>query len=175
VRFAGVDVGKHHHVVAVLEEDGRKRVAGPLKLTADKAGFERLLSVLGEPGAVHMVMEASGHYGCNLFAWLAGNGQTVSVVNAALPARFARVELRRAKTDNVDAAGLARYGLAMRPAPSRLPDEETDLLRELARWRAGCVEDRGDKVRRLHRQMDLAFPEAGRDRRPFELRTPHPQ
>ncbi len=161
MRFAGVDVGKHNHSVAVLDEE-RRTLVKPRMFSEDAAGYERLLAVLGEPGAVHVVMEATGHYWRNLFAMLVANEHRVSVVNATIPARFAKMELRRAKTDSVDALGLARYGVAMRPPVTPVPDEVVARLKELGRWRSRCVQDQGDKVRQLHRQMDLAFPEVGR-------------
>ncbi len=108
---------------------------GPRRISADRAGLERLVGILGEPGTVHVVMEATGHYWHNLDAALRAKGHVVSVVNAMIPARFAKMELRRAKTDGIDAVGLARYGATMRPEADEAPDEALRKIRELRRWR----------------------------------------
>jgi transposase len=43
--------------------------------------------------------------------------------------------------------------------PTRLPDSVTQELREQVRLRDRIVQDMGDAVRRLHRVVDLGFPE----------------
>jgi transposase len=65
----------------------------------------------------------------------------------------------RAKTDSIDAVSLARFGAQKKPQPSRMPDEATLELRELVRLRDRYVQDLGDRVRQLHRVVDLGFPE----------------
>jgi transposase len=54
---------------------------------------------------------------------------------------------------------LARFALQKHPPVTRVPDEATDELRELVRLRARLVQDLGDRVRQLHRLVDLGFPE----------------
>ncbi|MGZ3456782.1 MAG: IS110 family RNA-guided transposase, partial [Polyangiales bacterium] len=54
---------------------------------------------------------------------------------------------------------IARYASQKRPAPTRMPDEATLELRELVRMRDRYVQDLGDRVRQLHRVVDLGFPE----------------
>jgi transposase len=108
---------------------------------------------------VLVVMEATGCYWRNLFGHLAAAGHQVAVINAAISSRFAGVELRRAKTDKVDALGLARLGQRLGPKPTPVAEEKLEHLRDLTRWRSRFVEDRGDRVRQLHQQMALAFPE----------------
>jgi transposase len=73
--------------------------------------------------------------------------------------RFAQEDLARTKTDAIDALGLARFGAQKRPAVTRLPDAATDELRELVRLRDRLVQDFGNCTRRLHRLVDLGFPE----------------
>jgi transposase len=134
----------------------------PRIVSEDAGGRQALLDLLGAAGTVHVVMESTGHYWRNVFARLVAEGHVVTVVNAVVAARFAQMELRRAKTDSIDALGLARYAAMLRPKPTPVPDEVLGLLRDLGRWRSRCVQDMGDKVRQLHCQMDLAFPEVGR-------------
>jgi len=76
---------------------------------------------------------------------------------ATVPAQIART-----KTDAIGAEGLARPGFEKRPAPSRLHDEATESLRELVRHRDRLRQDFDDRVRQLHRLVDLGFPELTR-------------
>ena len=70
--------------------------------------------------------------------------------------------MTRAKTDSVDAVQLARFAAEKKPAATRLPDKLTLELRELVKLRDRCVQEIGDKVRQLHRVVDLCFPELTR-------------
>jgi transposase len=74
-------------------------------------------------------------------------------------ARFAEEEMRRTKTDGIDAMGLAKFAQQKHPAPSTLPEQAELELRELVRLRDRLVQDLGDHVRQLHRVVDLGFPE----------------
>jgi transposase len=107
-------------------------------------------------------MEATGHYWQNLFATLAGAGFEIALLNPIRTNRFAQEDLARTKTDAIDAVGIARFAQQKRPAVTRLPDEATQELRELVRLRDRVVQDLGDATRRLHRLVDLGFPELTR-------------
>lgn len=69
-----------------------------------------------EASTTHVCMEATGPYSENLAMFLADAGWQVSVVNPARVKGFAQSELARNKTDRADAALLARFCAAMRPA-----------------------------------------------------------
>jgi transposase len=104
-------------------------------------------------------MEATGHYGKNLLITLVGWGFPVAVLNPLRTRRFAEEDLTRAKTDSIDALGIARFAALKRPSPTALLDAATEHLRELARLRDRLVQDSGDRQRQLHRLVDLCFPE----------------
>lgn len=158
MRVIGVDVGAEAHVVAVVNEDGQTLLK-PTPVTEDAEGYGRLVDLLGEPADAIVVMEATGHYWQNLFATLAVRGFAIALVNPLRTQRFAEEELRRTKTDAIDALGLAHFGLQKRPQPTRLPDRATEELKELVHLRDRLVQDIGDRVRQLHRLVDLGFPE----------------
>lgn len=161
MRVAGIDIGSEQHVLAVLDEAGTVLLR-PTKLSEDAAGYERLFALLGASGATTVAMEATGHYWQNLFAALAARGYPVAVINPLRTARYAEEELRRTKTDAIDALGIARFALEKRPIPAVLRDELTAELRELVALRLRAVQDLGDRVRALHRLVDLCFPELTR-------------
>ncbi len=158
MRVIGIDIGSENHVVAVVDAEGRT-VLKPTAIAEDAAGYTRLLELLGDPADALVVMEATGHYWQNLFATLAAHGFTVALVNPLRTQRFAEEDLRRTKTDAIDALGLADFGRQKRPQPTRLPEPATAELRELVHLRDRLVQDIGDRVRQLHRLIDLGFPE----------------
>jgi transposase len=158
MRFIGIDIGAESHVVAVVDEAGGVLVK-PAPFSEDGEGYAKLRTLLGGPEETLCAMEATGHYWQNLFAFLAADGFQIALLNPLRTHRFAGEDLRRAKTDAIDAVGIARFAQQKRPAVTPLPDEATLELRELVRLRDRMVQDMGDRVRQLHRSLDLTFPE----------------
>ncbi len=158
MRFAGIDIGSEKHMAAVVNEDGQVLVKAT-GFEEDAAGYAKLLEVLGPPEDLVIGMEATGHYWRNLFAALAARGHSVALINPLRTSRFAGEDLVRTKTDAIDAAGIARFVQQKKPPVTRLPDEGTEELRELVLLRDRTVQELGDKVRQLHRAVDLGFPE----------------
>jgi transposase len=161
VRFAGIDIAAETHFVAVVDESSGI-VVKPMSFSEDASGYEKLLGLLGAPGDILVAMEATGHYWQNLFAALAAAGYGVALLNPLRTRRFAGEDLERTKTDAIDALGIARFAAQKRPVVTRLPDSATQELRELVRFRDRLVQDFGDRVRQLHRLVDLGFPELTR-------------
>lgn len=161
MRFVGIDIGSQKHFFAVLDSEGRvtRKAAS---FAEDDAGYTKLREALGAPADTLIAMEATGHYWQNLFAVLAAAGFAVAVLNPLRTRRFAEGDLKRAKTDAIDAVGIARFAQQKRPDPMPLPDEANLELRELVRHRDRLVQDLGDRVRQLHRIVDLGFPELTR-------------
>lgn len=158
MRFAGVDVASETHVVAVVGDDAAM-IAKPTAFAEDAAGYRQLFAVLGTPDELLVAMEATGHYWKNLFAALASAGFAVALINPLRTHRFAAEDLERTKTDAIDAVGIARFAAQKRPAITQLPDAVTEELRELVRLRERLLQDFGDRLRQLHRLVDLGFPE----------------
>lgn len=158
MRYAGIDIGSERHVVAILDERGETLLA-PSGLGEDADGYAQLLAQLGDPSDVLVALEATGHYWQNLFAVLASKGFAIALLNPLSTRRFAQASLERTKTDAIDALSIARLAAMKRPPPSKVPDELTRELREQVRLRDRLQQDLGDRVRELHRVVDLAFPE----------------
>lgn len=158
MRFAGIDIASETHVVAVVDDKSEVLVK-PKPFTEDAEGYSKLLALLGDPKEMLVAMEATGHYWKNLFAALVTAGYSVALVNPLRTHRFAEGDLERTKTDAIDALGIARFAAQKRPATTRLPDSATEEIRELVRLRDRIMQDFGDRVRQLHRLVDLGFPE----------------
>ena len=155
--FAGIDIASERHVLARLDDAGAA-IGKPITITEDRAGYDALMAALG-PAPVLIVMEATGHYWKNLFAVLTSAGHDVALLNPLIARRFQEASLERTKTDAIDATGLARLAFEKRPAPTHLHDEVAEALRELVRHRDRLRQDFDDRVRQLHRLVDLGFPE----------------
>ena len=159
MRFAGIDIASETHVVAVVDADGEV-VVKATPFAEDAAGYQKLLALLGTPGEVLVAMEATGHYWKNLFAALAAAGHRRRAAQSAAHPSLRRRGPRRAprptpSTRSASRASPRRNG----PPPTRLPDAATEELRELVRLRDRLLQDFGDRVRQLHRLVDLGFPE----------------
>jgi transposase len=161
MRCVGIDVAAERHVVAIVDE-AEAVVLKATAFTEDAEGYQKLLNLLGPPADTLVAMEATGHYWKNLFAALVAAGFAVALLNPLRTRRFAGEELQRTQTDAIDALGIARFAAQKRPPASRLPDRATEELREFVRFRDRLVQDFGDRVRQLHRLVDLGFPELTR-------------
>src|ERR1700730_13465097 len=158
MRYVGIDIGGERHAVAVVNDNGTLLVRSTL-FGEEAVGYQRLHELLGGPNDCLVAMEATGHYWRNLFAFLVGHGFKVALLNPLRTRRFAEEELERTKTDSVDALGIARFAAQKRPEPTTVTDELTEELRELVRLRTRYVDELSDRLRQLHRAVDLGFPE----------------
>jgi transposase len=158
MRFIGIDIGSEKHAIAVVDENGAV-VTKPVMCAEDADGYRQLVELAGPAEDALVAMEATGHYWQNLFAALVAAGHRVALLNPSRTHRFAGEDLRRGKTDAVDALSIARFAAQKRPAVTPLADETTLEIRELVRFRDRLVQDFGDRTRQLHRLVDLGFPE----------------
>jgi transposase len=111
----GIDISKKDFYVSLLTES---RATKPKKFTNNTQGFESLYNWLKQQSVVelHACMEATSIYGEALAEFLHQAGYQVSIVNPARIKGFAKSELLRTKTDSVDAALIARFCAAIKPA-----------------------------------------------------------
>lgn len=127
----GIDVSKERFDVALLRE-GKYRHK---KFTNAKKGFEELTRWLGKLGVetLHACMESTGVYSEELAEYLYDRGFRVSMVNPARIKGFAQGELKRSKTDKLDASLIARFCAAMSPSLWEPDPVEMRELRSLVR------------------------------------------
>ena len=117
--YVGVDVAAETFVAAWLAPGGKP--SAPVTGEQTPAGFaalqRRLRATGSPPAATLIVMEATGNYWVALAVALHEAGYRVAVVNPRQAHHFAKAQLRRAKTDALDARDLAQLAAALRPAP----------------------------------------------------------
>jgi len=117
--FVGVDIAADTFTAAWLAPDGSP--SAPLTRDQTPPGIaalrQRLDATRIPPAATLVVMEATGNYWVGLAVALHEAGDVVSVINPLQAHHFAKAQLRRAKTDALDAQDLARLAARLRPAP----------------------------------------------------------
>lgn len=134
----GIDIAKRTFQVSVQVGAKRRHHS----FTNDAAGHAALLAWVTRLGAdrVHVALEATGTYGEAVATVLVDAGHRVSVVNPAAVKAFAASQLRRTKTDRVDADVLLDFVVAHQP-PAWTPwPAEIRALQGLVR-RIDAVQD----------------------------------
>lgn len=160
----GVDIAKNDSVAVAQAGDGT--LAKPLKFKTSTEGFAELLryakrSVKSSKSQGFVVsLEPTGHYGLPLLSWLLSQGVTVYRVEPLHTNRVKELyDGTRRKTDSKDAAivaDLCRRGVCRR---WELRTGAFAELRVLTRRRQQLVKQRSAETNRLHRHLDVVFPE----------------
>jgi transposase len=148
VTVLGIDISKKDFHVVLLKEDQKTK---PKKFTNNPTGFDCLqqwlqqqgveklhaclvaLFTSGNPTSARRCMEATSIYGDALAEFLYKAQYQVSIVNPARVKGFAKSELLRTKTDSVDAALIARFCAAIKPALWKPTAPEIKELQALIR------------------------------------------
>ncbi len=117
--YVGIDVAADTFTAAWHTPAGTPAL--PFTTEQTPAGFsalQRRLAASGvAPADTLVVMEATGNYWVALAVALHEAGYRVAVVNPRQAHHFAKAQLRRAKTDALDARDLAQLAAALQPAP----------------------------------------------------------
>jgi transposase len=132
--FVGIDVSKDRLDVHVLPSGEAFAVA------RNGEGLAALNERLSALGTTTIGIEATGGFETVAAASLASAGLPVVVVNPAQVRAFAQALGKRAKTDPIDAAVIARFVDATRPQIRPLPDEQTQTLADLVARRRQIVQ-----------------------------------
>ena len=140
--FVGIDVSKDQLDVALRPSAERWAVAN------DDAGIATLVDRLGALTPALIVLEATGGLELPLTGALAV-GLPVVVVNPRQVRDFAKATGKLAKTDALDAAVLAQFAEAVRPALRPLPDAALQALSALLARRRQLLEMRTAEQNRL--------------------------
>ncbi|MCJ2043671.1 IS110 family transposase [Methylobacterium sp. J-078] len=129
----GIDVSKDRLDVHVLPSQEAFWVP------RDEVGIAALCGRLAPLAPSAVALEATGGFETVVAAGLAGAGLPVVVINPSQVRAFAQALGRRAKTDPIDAAVIARFTQATKPAIRPLPDAETQALADLVARRRQIV------------------------------------
>ncbi len=101
----------------------------------------------------HICLEATGIYSLEVATFLHQQGYKVSVVNPARIKGFAQSQMRRSKTDKIDAAVIAAFCRALQPEAWTPPEPAWFELRALLRQLEDLQQTRQQQANRLHSAM----------------------
>lgn len=149
--WIGIDVAKRHLDVAIGETGAVQRYPNTPR------GHRQILAVLGELAVAGIVLEATGAEYQVLVATLQAGGYPPAVLNPQWFHAFKRSEGKRAKTDQLDAQGLARYGREKTPVPARPVTPAEQALRSLVARREELVTTRAAEKNRRQQTRDATI------------------
>ena len=130
--IVGIDIAKDKIDICLLDEASRPHRA---TFANGKRGINKLYQWLKKQGAktAQVCLEATGVYGEAVAETLHRRGYTVSVVNPARIKAYGASQMRRNKTDALDAALIAEYCRTQQPPAWEPPPPELQALRALVR------------------------------------------
>jgi len=136
--LVGIDVSKERFSAAGIDSRGKEAFSQAYAM--DRKGFEELLKTVRsqckEDSKVLMAMESTGCYHINLYSFLSSQGIRTLVVNPLLISNYAKLSLRKTKTDKKDAMTIARFLVDHRKEISQLSiSQDNQDLRDLSRER----------------------------------------
>lgn len=146
--WVGIDVAKRHLDVAVGETGAVQRYPNTPR------GHRQILAALGEVAVAGVVLEATGADYQVLVAALHAAGYPPAVLNPQWFKAFKASAGKRAKTDQLDAQGLARYGREKTPVPARPVTPQEATLRGLVARREELVATRAAEKNRRQQSRD---------------------
>jgi transposase len=160
--YVGIDVSKDSFSVAGIDLKANKLIEGTYSM--DTTGFSLFLEVVGQHcrdcKQILAAMESTGCYHLNLFSFLNEQGIEAVVINPLLISQFARLSLRKTKTDKKDAMTIAQFILQHQDAVSQLAvSPGLQDLRDLARERESLCHLISSTKSEIKRVLRTTFPE----------------
>jgi transposase len=166
----GIDISKERSAAYAMDEQGKDRFH--LSFEMNSTGFAELLNAVDEHGTGHAdvsaAMESTACYHINLYSFLVSKGIEAVVVNPLLISNFAKLSLRKTRTDKKDARTIAQFLLAHRDSISQISiSQDQQDLRDIARERESlCQQISATKVE-IRRILQTTFPELEGICKPF--------
>jgi transposase len=161
--WVGIDIGKTHHWVCVLDTEGTVLLSS--KLANDESEIIALIATVTEL-AEHLVwaVDIIGAPSALILALLARAGQSVRYASGRVVAAMSAAYVGEGKTDAKDAYVIAEIARIRRDLA--VIDRDSDLVRNLAvltGHRADLIADRVRMINRLRDLMTSVFPSLERE------------
>lgn len=153
-KVAGIDVSKDTLDVAVMSEGQHSAYVQVPNTTSGHGQLIRWLNKHARQGCA-VCLEATGRYGEAVAEALYEAGFQVSVVNPARLRGYANSQLRRNKTDKLDAQLIADFCRTQQPEPWTPPAPEIRQLQALVRHLATLEDARQQVENRLREAASL--------------------
>jgi len=159
MNYCGIDVSKRSHTAVVIDDKGQV-VQAACTVSNDREGLEKLESMLRVYRDQLLIgLESTGHYWVSLYDVLSHGGYVLSVVNPLQVHAYRHMDIRKRKTERVDALSIAGFMRFANPSPTNLQLPAMLQLRELSRFRFRLTQQIGDCKRKIISILDRVFPE----------------
>lgn len=160
--FIGIDVSKDSFSATALDNKGN--VSFSLSTAMDKDGFSTLMKAITanckDLSAVMAGMESTGCYHINLFSFLSDKEINTVVINPLLISNFAKLSLRKTKTDKKDSLTIAKFILAHKDSIRQFSiSQDTKDFRDIARERESISHLIASTKNEIKRILQSTFPE----------------
>lgn len=160
--YVGIDVSKDSFSVAGLDSKGNTLFEDSYSM--DAKGFGLFLKIVlqhcKDLSQILAAMESTGCYHLNLFSYLNGQGIEAVVINPLLISNFAKLSLRKTKTDKKAAKTIAQFILQNQEAVSQLAvSQSLQDLRDLSRERESLCHLISATKSEIKRVLRTTFPE----------------
>jgi transposase len=160
--YVGIDISKERSSANGIDDHGKSRFE--ISFDMDSAGFNELLKAIEANSNSHenivAAMESTACYHINLYSFLSAKGIETVVINPLLIANFAKLSLRKTKTDKKDAGTIAQFTLAHKDSVTQLAvSQDLQDIRDMSRERESlCHQISAAKVE-VRRLLHTTFPE----------------
>jgi len=160
--YVGIDVSKAASTAQGIDEKGKKLFY--VEFTMEAEGFSKLLDALRshckDLSMLKAAMESTGCYHTNLLCFLATEGIPCFVINPLVIANFAKLSLRKTKTDKKDAMVIAQFLLVHKDVLVKVePSQSLQDLKDLARERESLTVLMSGLKNDIKRMLQITFPE----------------
>ncbi len=128
----------------------------------NRAGFDKLVAQLTKmnTAALLLGLESTAGYHIALFSYLTAKGYRVAIINPLLIANFAKLSLRKTKTDKKDAFTIAQFLLLQRASvTTKTESVHLTELKDLSRRRERLVDQMTSLKNDMKRILSVTFPE----------------
>jgi len=156
--YVGIDVSKEKFDACGIDGGGEKVFS--ITCPMSREGFEKLVRQWPKEAPLLIGMESTASYHIALFSYLTAKGYRVVIINPLLIANFAKLSLRKTKTDKKDAFVIAQFlllrkeALAAHTEPPRLVE-----LKDLARREERIADQITALKNDMKRILSVTFPE----------------
>jgi transposase len=163
--LVGIDVAKDRSSAQGIDSNGKGRFSLPFAM--DMEGFMQLWKAITEHSRdlseVIVAVESTACYHINLYSFLTAKGVNTVVINPLLIANFAKLSLRKTKTDKKDAMSIAQFLLVHRESISQLSlSQDLQDFRDIARERESVGNMLSAHKVEIKRLLQSTFPELER-------------
>lgn len=160
--FVGIDVAKDMSSAQGIDSTGRGCFS--LTVAMDSGGFMELWTAImlhcKDLSEVIVAVESTACYHINLFPFFTAKGVNTVVINPLLISNFAKLSLRKTKTDKKDAMTIAQFLLVHRDAISHLSlSQDLQDFRDIAREKESVSHMISAHKVEIKRILQTTFPE----------------